>query len=103
MLATALVGPQRLELRDDALAELVRAGMREREAGVRVQALQRARAGRGAADAELEARAAVLAGLAGGECLADAALLVVRADEAVPQLLLLPRCGRPALDAARRL
>ena len=60
--SAAAVGPERVELGDDPLAELV-ARARERERRVRVQALERARAA-GAADAELERRAAVAARLA---------------------------------------
>src|SRR4051794_18863759 len=101
--AAAAGGPQRIELRNDALAELVRAGIGEREAGVRVQALERAGAGRGAADAELERGAAVAAGRAGRELLADAALRVVRLRTTRAELRVVVRRLRPAFDAARRL
>src|SRR5205807_6747040 len=55
LLGAANRRPERLELRDDALAQLV-ARPRERECDVSVQALQAAGAGARAADAEVELR-----------------------------------------------
>ena len=101
LVQAAAVRPQRVELGDDALAELV-AGAREREAGVGVQALERAAAA-GAADAEVERGAAVTAGLAGRELAADDARLLVGGGEARRELGVVVRGRRPALDAARRL
>src|SRR3954453_9507884 len=93
-------GPQRVELRDDAIAELVRAGIGECEGGVRVQALERAGTGSRTADSELERGAAVSSGRAGRKLRADAALGLVSVRAALPK----PGgvvCGlRPALDAA---
>src|SRR5438445_3542460 len=102
LLAAALVQrPQRLELRDDARAELV-AGAREREPDVRVQAFERARAS-GAADAEVERGAVVAALFPRCEPAADAARLLVGGGEAVGEDRV-GRCGRcPPLDAAGRL
>src|SRR4051794_35331325 len=94
----AAVRPERLELRDDAPAELV-ARLREREADVRVQALQRAGGAACAADAEIERRAAVAAGLVAGELPSQDARALVRRREAVGEHGVLP-CGvAPALDA----
>jgi len=97
----AAVRPQRRDLGDDPLPELV-ARARERERRVRVQALERTGAS-GAADAELEGRTAVPAGLPCGEPGADAALLLVPRGAARCELVVGRDRPRPAVDAAGRL
>src|SRR5437773_4660805 len=86
--ATPLRGPERLDLREDPLAELV-TGTREREGRVGVQALEPAGPGL-AADPSRELRA-------------EAALLLVRGLDAGAQLGNFPREPAPALDPARGL
>src|SRR3954447_21839897 len=67
--AAAALGPQRLDLREDRLAQLVaRPGGRERRRGVRAFQAPRPRR---AADAEVERRAAVAARLAAGQLAAQ--------------------------------
>src|SRR5436190_11804956 len=86
--ATLLLGPERLDLGEDALAELVpRASERERRMGVQA----------------LEPAAARLASDPGLELRSDAALLFVAALGAGPQLRVLAREPAPALDAPGRL
>jgi len=87
--AAAVRRPERLDLREDPLAELV-AGPRERERGVGVQALEPTRSGAGAADAEVELRS-------------QRTLLLVGVLEARAQLRILGRDACPALDSARGL
>src|SRR5205814_9140625 len=94
----ATVRPERIELGDDALAELI-ARACERKGGMRVQALERAAAA-GAADAELERRAAVAAGLTRGELAAERALVGVGLGAARRERRVLLRGCSPALDAA---
>src|SRR5579864_8871170 len=98
MLRATAIRPERVELGDDALAEHV-AGACERERGVRVQALERARAA-GAADAELERRAAVAARFSRCERAANYALFVVRLPAARGELGVVASGCAPALDAA---
>jgi hypothetical protein len=74
----AAVGPERLDLGEDALAELV-ARLREREGGVRVQALEAAGVRALPADTELERGPGIPPGLPGGELLADPPALLVGA------------------------
>src|SRR5207253_9993210 len=73
--------PQRLDLGEDPLAEQV-ARPREREGGVGVQALQTARTGARAGDAEVELRS-------------QRPLLLVRPTEALGELRILLRRLRP--------
>src|SRR5207237_10689905 len=86
--ATPLGRPERLDLRNDPLAELV-AGTREREGRVGVQAFQPAGPGLSADPAR--------------ELRAEAALLFVRGLDACAQLGILPREPAPTLDPACRL
>src|SRR5262249_12486484 len=94
-------GPERFDLGDDAAAELV-AWAGEREGRVGMQAFEGAGAAR-PADAEVEARALVAAGLPVRERAAARAPLVVRPPPARPELVVLDRGTRPAVDAAVRL
>ena len=79
-MGAAPVGPARLDLREDALAELV-AGTREREGDVRMEALEAPTPAR-AADAVVERGAAVVAGRVTGELPPQPPLLVVAGGEA---------------------
>jgi len=83
--AAAALGPARLDLGQDPLAQLV-ARLRERERGVCVQALEPA-CPRLAADPA-------------GQLGPQPALLLVPALEACPLLVVLARRAAPALDAA---
>src|SRR5438477_1402883 len=98
--ATAF-GPERMHVAEDTFAELV-PGARESEGRVRVQALEAAGA-TGAADAEVERRSSVAAGLAGGELVTDAPLLGVGTGATVGKRGLGVDTRAPALDAAVRL
>ena len=80
--ATAL-GPERLQLGQDPLAELV-AGVREREGCVRVQALEAAGPAR-AADAKVERRTLVAARAPRGQAAPDRTLLLLRSSQTVRQ------------------
>ena len=105
MLAAANVGPQRLDLGEDPLAQLV-ARLREREGGVRVQALQ-APSGRSPPPApptpsSSEAPASGPAAFA-GQLPPDPPLLVVGALETRRQQRIGSRRFAPPLDTARRL
>jgi hypothetical protein len=94
----APVWPERAELGDDALAELV-ARTREGEGGVRVQTLERS-APAGATDAELERRAAVATGLTGRELAPKHALFVVGSRATFGKSRIAVRRLRPTVDAA---
>src|SRR5919201_2810338 len=87
--AASVRRPQRLDLGEDPLAELV-AWPSERERRVGVQALQPLRARSRAADPEVELGP-------------NTALLLMRAAQALGELGILRHGARPALDAARRL
>src|SRR4051812_50112413 len=93
----AAIRPQRVELGDDALAERV-AGPGECEGCVRVQAFDRSGAP-GAADAELERRAGVAAGLAGRELAAERTLVGIGSG-AAPRQHGAPPCGGGATAGA---
>ena len=68
-----------------------------------VKAFERAGVRTGAADAEVERRAAVAAGFVAREFAADPALLVVRARAALHELGVCVRPCRPAFDTAAGL
>jgi hypothetical protein len=87
--AAAPVGPERAEVGDDALPELV-AGSCECECDVGVQALERARAA-GATDAELEGGAAVATRLATCERTPEDPLLLVCARSTLGERRILLR------------
>src|SRR3954452_14383090 len=94
------VRPAGLDLREDALAELV-PGTREREGDVRVEALEAA-APAGASDAVLERGAAVAADRAAGERPAQFPLLLVPRRETRCEGGLPARRLAPALDPSGR-
>src|SRR5437764_1209702 len=97
-LAAASGRPERVELGHDSLAELV-ARTGEREGGVGVEALQRARP-RSAADAEIERRAAVAAVRARGQRAANHSLLVVGPCATCCEVRVLLRLARPPLHSS---
>src|SRR5204862_8112777 len=97
-LRAAPFGPAGLDLREDALAELV-AWSGESEGCVRVEALEAAGPPR-AADAVVERRAAVVPSLAAGELSAQTALLLVAGGEARGERRLGAHRLAPALDAS---
>src|SRR5262245_37044965 len=88
----------RLDLREDALAELV-AGTRKGEGNVRVKALEASATPR-AADAVGQRGAAVAAGRVAGELPPQQPLLLVAVSKARRETRLGARGGAPTLDAA---
>src|SRR3954451_9905488 len=97
-LGTAPVGPARLDLREDALAELV-AGTREREGDVRMEALEAPTPAR-AADAVVQRGTPVTPGGVTGELPSQPPLLVVSGGEPRGERGLRARRLAPALDAS---
>src|SRR3954451_5828399 len=83
------IGPERVYLADDAVAELV-AGLRQRKGDVRVQALEAAGFAPRAAEAEVELGP-------------QATLFLVAELATAPQVRVASHRARPAFDAARRL